>query len=578
METEEKFFRPASSNEIIRAVIAALKSDDQELAGRTVRRYQLGESVNKDAEQRIFEALADDLVRVGFVPPIPGAMEQGFQVHDLLATVIRWHVEAWDDLSGGQRSFAMPVRAEELMTLAYLRLAVVDLAFRTAAVCWLTGSSLPDEQPPLWAGSGARSLYLRALMSKIGSRKLTMKGRNGLAEQVDVSTQAVDGWMYQGVRPSNAHIDAISGVLAELLGDRSAVTLAADLRRHYTLCSLAELLAEHVGWAQVEDLASALIRIASRLASRLQAYRPSVDQEMTECQITVAAEGVTAPQPPPWITWLWEKEEDRAWQGDIFTATRKDWGRWLYDLATEITVADEATRFAKRLGAKVEDPDQLPRMVVEWHRENSGVTPSSPPPWAVDPEDSRSGAMAYHDQSLDQAQTGDLEEAIRLMRKAIEAKPGSGWFHVKLAEMLADIGQVDSGIVECWIADGFSPEWEQPRVMIGIILNNASRFEEAKEHLEATADHLGESTINLALNLGIAYFGCEDLEKALREFEAVIEEKPDQGQALELAARCYFLKGDHVEGWRKAKAAKKLGYELTFDDASAGVFRKNDNS
>ena len=578
METEETFFRPASSNEIIRAVIAALKSDDQDLAGRTVRRYQLGESVKKDAEERILEALAEDLVRVGFVPPIPGAGEQEFQVHDLLATVIRWHVEAWDDLAGGQRGFAMPVRAEELMTLAYLRLAVVDLAFRTAAVCWLTGSSPPDESPPLWAKSGGQSLYLRALMSRIGSRRLTTKGRNGLAEQVKVSNQTVDGWLYQGVRPSNAHIDAISGVLSEVLGDRRAETLAADLRRHYTLCSLAELLAEHVGWAQMEDLASALTRIASRLASRLEAYRPSVDQDMTESQVSVAAEGVTAPQPTPWITWLWEQERDRSWQGDIFTATRKDWGRWLYDLATEITVADEAARFAKRLGAKVEDPGQLPRMVAEWHRENSGRTPPSPPPWAADPKDPHHKALGYSDLSLDQAQTGDLEEAIRLMRKAIEFKPDSAWFHVKLAEMLADAGQVDAAVVECWVADGLSPDWEQPRIMIGIILNNAGRHEAAREHLEKTAEYLGMRNINLTLNLGIAYFGCEQLGKALTEFEAVIVEKPDQGLALEFAARCYFLRGDHVEGWRKAKAARKLGYEITYDDASAGVFRKNDNS
>ncbi|MCI0441184.1 MAG: hypothetical protein L0177_18940, partial [Chloroflexi bacterium] len=80
---------------------------------------------------------------------------------------------------------------------------------------------------------------------------------------------------------------------------------------------------------------------------------------------------------------------------------------------------------------------------------------------------------------------------------------------------------------------------------------------------------------NLAFNLGIAYLGCGDTERALPELEAVLEERPNQGLALDLIARCHFLQGNHVEGWQKSKVARKLGYSATFDAATAGVFRSN---
>lgn len=78
----------------------------------------------------------------------------------------------------------------------------------------------------------------------------------------------------------------------------------------------------------------------------------------------------------------------------------------------------------------------------------------------------------------------------------------------------------------------------------------------------------------LALNLGIAYLHCGKPGKALKEFEAVLGEKRDQGLALDLAAKCYFLLGNHVEGWRHAKEARQLGNMATYNDGVAGVFRK----
>ena len=44
--------------------------------------------------------------------------------------------------------------------------------------------------------------------------------------------------------------------------------------------------------------------------------------------------------------------------------------------------------------------------------------------------------------------------------------------------------------------------------------------------------------------------------------------------ALDLAVRCHFMQGNHVEGWRYAKQARTQGYTVAYEDATAGVFRK----
>ena len=171
-------------------------------------------------------------------------------------------------------------------------------------------------------------------------------------------------------------------------------------------------------------------------------------------------------------------------------------------------------------------------------------------------------------------QRGLLDEAIRLMRDASDIEPEKAWYRVKLAELLADNSLLQSAIDECWIADRLAPDWEQPRVSIGLFFNKAGRFEEAEKHLLATAAHLGRRTLNLSFNLGWAYLETGKPALALIELEAVLEERPEMGLALDMAAFCQFLTGDHVKGWRMAKRAKQLGFGAAYAAASSGEFRK----
>lgn len=577
MRSDENFFHPPHSSGIIRALNVAFRSSDLDSPERTAREYHTGKPVKEDTERRIIEALARTLIEAGLVP-LEGAIgPQAPDVETLLADVIDWHIRRWDSLAMGQVGIGMPVRDERPMALAYLRLMTVDLAFRAAAVCSLTDLRITAQQPLSWARKDGRGLLLRSLMKRVGSRRMSVKGRDGLAEQLGVSSQTVDSWLYRGTRPSVSSIVDIGNAIAPHLDGVAAKTIVSDLRRHYALSDIARELATHVGWDEVGDLASAFIRFASGLLSGPWSARADASPAARDERMDVAVAGVRGPQLDAEIAWLRDQEDDPGWRGDLLIAAQKDWGRWLYDLATEIGVAEGAARYVEReygIRPSAEAKAETVALILDRSRSNSGSGDPAPPPWleGADPEHAK--ASLKSDAALDHAQRGLLDEAIRLMRDASDIEPERAWYRVKLAELLADNSLLQSAIDECWIADRLAPDWEQPRVSIGLFLNKAGRFEEAEKHLLATAAHLSRRTLNLSFNLGWAYLERGKPELALIELEAVLEERPEMGLALDMAAFCQFLTGDHVKGWRMAKRAKQLGFGAAYAAASSGEFRK----
>lgn len=579
MSSDETFFRPARSVDIIRALTEALKSEEEDLTGRTARDYRAGKTVREDTERRIIEALARTLREAGFLPALEMLQEtRSLDPEVLLADVLEWHVHRWDQFAMGQLGIGMPVRASRHMALAYLRLVTVDIAFRTAAICALAGIPFPDNQPPNWARNDGRSSYLHRLMQRVGGRRLSMKGQHSLVSELDVSPQTVDAWFYQGARPSNAHLAAIAALLAEYLESEDAGTLASNLRRHYALCDIASMLADQIGWDATEDVASALVRFSSRLVSGLWTPHRDLSTEDVGQKLQIAVAGVRGPNLDPEVQWLLEREEDDGWRGDLLTAVYKDWARWLYDVTTEIGVSEEAARIARREYQQEVTPeaqDWMAEYILARARFNVGTTNPVGSPWDGEIDSPHAIASRFYDVALDRAQAGLLDQAIASMRQAVELEPEVAWYRVSLAELLADAGKLQAAFDECWIADALAPDWEQPRVFIGMFLNNAGRFKEAREHLLATADHLGRHTLNLSLNLGMAYLETGEPALALAELEVVIKERPEAGMAWDMAAICCFQMGDHVEGRRMAKRAKQLGFGVAHAAAASGAFRRD---
>ena len=108
---------------------------------------------------------------------------------------------------------------------------------------------------------------------------------------------------------------------------------------------------------------------------------------------------------------------------------------------------------------------------------------------------------------------------------------------------------------------------------VGIILLNAGRNEEAREHLEAVARGQDGLSPHLGFNLGVARMRCDNPSGALEVLEKAIEAKHDHALALDVAAHCAFLVNDQAKGGELAKLADQFGQSETYRDWKEGKYR-----
>ncbi len=139
---------------------------------------------------------------------------------------------------------------------------------------------------------------------------------------------------------------------------------------------------------------------------------------------------------------------------------------------------------------------------------------------------------------------------------------------------LNDRNMIDEGIIECKIASTLCEGWDMPLVEPGIILINAGYFDEALVELAEAHKKLPETTLHLALNRGHAFMCIKEYEKALRDFEFVINIKPDYALALDHAAYCAFMLQDQVKGRKYAKEARKFGSPQTYNEWRRGLYKR----
>ena len=169
---------------------------------------------------------------------------------------------------------------------------------------------------------------------------------------------------------------------------------------------------------------------------------------------------------------------------------------------------------------------------------------------------------------------GDLETALRHIRRAVELQPESALYHFELGATLGTAGEVSEGIQECWLASGLDPSWELPRVEVGIILLNAGRDTEALEHLEQMADGQEQISAHFGFSSGMARYRCGEYALALEALLEVVKLQSDHALALDVAAHCALLVGEAKTGRRLAKREFELGRTETYSDWRKGKYHR----
>jgi tetratricopeptide (TPR) repeat protein len=159
-----------------------------------------------------------------------------------------------------------------------------------------------------------------------------------------------------------------------------------------------------------------------------------------------------------------------------------------------------------------------------------------------------------------------LHDGIARRRRLVHRFPQSPEAHSQLGSFLGMAGKhlgarelVDEGILECKIAAGLLPNWDNPTVECGIMLANIGEYDAALRELELARMALPEATPHLRYVTGYVLTILERHPEALEHLESVIEVRPDFAPVYRYAARCAFELGDKTKGRRYAKAGRQLG-------------------
>ena len=145
-------------------------------------------------------------------------------------------------------------------------------------------------------------------------------------------------------------------------------------------------------------------------------------------------------------------------------------------------------------------------------------------------------AAALFHQAFEAQMRGDLDEAVLLYRQSLDTHP-TAEAHTFLGWTYSFQGRLEDAIEECQKAIAVDPTFGNPYNDIGAYLIEMGRLDDAIPWLErATRASRYASPEFPRLNLGRVYLAKEMYSRALQEFGAVLELRPDHRPAQQAVA------------------------------------------
>ncbi len=519
-----------TSGQILGAVARSMGLKDFRLQSRTARRYFSGRSdtlVKESSRTEVVEAISDALAELGF-----GAVSQGRDVTtdaSVLASTLEWHASSWDSL----RTFLLPrmmrVYPSHLAAVwqTYVRLAVIDLALRTAAQLHPTDS--PEETLDFlgWIAPGRRGAYLNQRRRRAG---VTL---TDFVEWVGVSVNAAEGWLYRGVRPSDENLREIAKALTRNGADGDCQRTVRELRLLYWVSDMAEALGEHIGAEAVEEIVNRLQRYA------LLAYR-TIRDSMTQARSTdldeLAAGGAHSSLAGPLLAMLGTHEPDKVWQKDL-AAVGSGWIGRVLEVNLQVHRTEE--------DALIRETDG--RILESWGVGNVA-------------------AYEHYRQSMELQMKGRMDAALTEVARAAALDPLDPVYHFILGSVRGGIGarngdqaMVSQSLEECWVAVNLDPTWILPWTEIGWILLSTGRAEEAARHLKGVRPGCGPPDARYHAAMGVALRQVGRFVESLTALESSLELDPSDMSVVVAAAGVAYMTGDKLKSNHYGKVACHLG-------------------
>jgi protein O-GlcNAc transferase len=128
------------------------------------------------------------------------------------------------------------------------------------------------------------------------------------------------------------------------------------------------------------------------------------------------------------------------------------------------------------------------------------------------------------------AQRGQLDQAIALLRRAVELAPhGAGAYH-NLASAYRDRGDAPAALAAYREAARLDPRFAEAHYGVGLMLMGERRYEDALASLRS-AIKLNPRLAEARFQAGNAHMGLGDWQAALAELKAAIDVRPDYAEA-----------------------------------------------
>ena len=527
-----------TSGQILGILVRSLGITHPDLGDKTSQRYfsgRLNNRVKETSRAKIIAAISQTLVASVFAAS-PAQEHEDWVNSSRIAAMLDWHAVNWDRF----RAFLLPraplVYSRHLAPVwqVNVRLAAIDLSLRAAAYIHITGASPEALEFLNWTGDTRRGDYLNRKRQEAGVSV------NGFAESTGVSVTAVEGWLYEGVRPADDNLVGIAEALSSDVGPRERDRLLRELRRLYWASDIAGTLAGFIGDEAVDDIMGRLCRYATLLCDVIdEKINAAVRFEVLD---SLAVMGAFSEFSGNLLAALVPGESDEEWKEDLKSAA-SDWARRV--LATNLDVhqteVDELIRTTEG------------RLLKDWDISN--------------PE-----AYAHYRRFGELQLQGRIHEAVAELEMAARLDPLDPANQFTLGSMKGGMGaklgnasMVEEGLAACWVAAKLDGTWVLPWAEIGWILLESGKVTEAVGHLKAIAPERNPLDVRYYTAMGSALRELGQFEESLKAFEASIELNPGDPLVVAAAAMAAEFAGDRTKSNRYARMARHLGVPKGFN-------------
>ena len=525
-----------TSGQIIGTLVKSLGLNDHRLRSKTARRYfaaRLENIVKESSRAEIIDGFADALSELGF--RLDTGPERA-NTTSAIAEMIDWHATHWDRL----RSVLLPrmsrVYPSHLAVVwnTYLRLATIDFAFRIASHLRLMNRTLATVEFLRSASVNQRGAYLN---QKRENAKISLWD---FAEKVGVSNNAVDGWLYRGVRPHDDNLAKIASTLASGSEPSANETILRELRLLYWISDIAESLSEHIGGEASDDIVVRLHDYTSQVYLKINSDS-RFNMRLTDIE-ELAARGSRSPLASPLLSQLQEQETDDEWKEDLYAAG-SDWIGRVLSVNYQLHRSEEKALIKESNGQIFEN-------------------------WGInDPR-----AYEHYLRAMELQNQGRISDAVSELTTAIELDPLDAANHLTLGSVKGGIGirigdeaLVEEGLQECWTAVSLDSKWIIPWTEIGWLLLGSGRAKEAADHLLSVKPERRPFDSRYYQALAMSFDQLGAYAEALNAFESSLKLNPYEPNVAIGAAVVAFLAGDKRKSSKYRKIARHLGFSNELD-------------